>query len=49
MNKLNSKDIILHEHDTWSHFENSSEKIFRKQLKDEDVDVLEELKEKYGI
>jgi 5-methylcytosine-specific restriction enzyme subunit McrC len=49
LNKLNSKDIILHEHDTWSHFENSSEKIFRKQLKDEDVDVLEELKEKYGI
>ena len=49
MNKLNSKDIILHEHDTWSHFEDSSEKIFRKQLKDEDVAVLDELKEKYGI
>ena len=49
MNKLNSKDIILHEHDTWSHFENSSEKIFRKQLRDEDIAVLDELKEKYGI
>ena len=49
MSKSNSKDIILHEHDTWSHFEDSSEKIFRKQLKDEDVAVLDELKEKYGI
>ena len=49
MSKSNSKDIILHEHDTWSHFEDSSEKIFRKQLKDEDIAVLDELKEKYGI
>ena len=49
MSKSNSKDIILHEHDTWSHFQNSSEKIFRKQLKDEDIEVLDELKEKYGI
>jgi 5-methylcytosine-specific restriction endonuclease McrBC regulatory subunit McrC len=49
LSKSNSKDIILHEHDTWSHFEDSSEKIFRKQLKDEDVAVLDELKEKYGI
>ena len=49
MSKSNSKDIILHEHDTWSHFQNSSEKIFRKQLKDEDIAVLDELKEKYGI
>jgi len=49
LSKSNSKDIILHEHDTWSHFQNSSEKIFRKQLKDEDIEVLDELKEKYGI
>ena len=49
MSKSHLKDIILHEHDTWSHFENSSEKIFRKQLKDEDIAVLDELKEKYGI
>ena len=49
MSKSNSKDIILHEHDTWSHFQNSSEKIFRKQLKDEDIAVLDELQEKYGI
>jgi 5-methylcytosine-specific restriction endonuclease McrBC regulatory subunit McrC len=49
LSKSNSKDIILHEHDTWSHFEDSSEKIFRKQLKDEDIAVLDELKEKYGI
>ena len=49
MNKSNSKDIILHEHDTWSHFQNSSEKIFRKQLNDEDIAVLDELQEKYGI
>ena len=49
MNKLNSKDIILHEHDTWSHFEDSLDKIFRKQLKDEDIIILDELKEKYGI
>lgn len=49
MSKSNSKDIILHEHDTWSHFKDSSEKIFRKQLNDEDIAVLDELKEKYGI
>ena len=49
MSKSYPKDIILHEHDIWSHFENSSEKIFRKQLKDEDIAVLDELKEKYGI
>ena len=49
MSKSNSKDIILHEHDTWSHFQNSSEKIFRKQLNDEDIAVLDELQEKYGI
>jgi 5-methylcytosine-specific restriction endonuclease McrBC regulatory subunit McrC len=49
LSKSNSKDIILHEHDTWSHFKDSSEKIFRKQLNDEDIAVLDELKEKYGI
>jgi len=49
LSKSHPKDIILHEHDTWSHFQNSSEKIFRNQLKDEDIAVLDELKEKYGI
>ena len=49
MSKSNLKDIILHEHDTWTHFEDSSEKIFRTQLNDEDIAVLEELADKYGI
>ena len=49
MSKSNLKDIILHEHDTWTHFEDSSEKIFRTQLNDEDIAVLKELADKYGI
>jgi 5-methylcytosine-specific restriction enzyme subunit McrC len=49
LSKSNLKDIILHEHDTWTHFEDSSEKIFRTQLNDEDIAVLEELADKYGI
>ena len=49
MSKSNLKDIILHEHGTWTHFEDSSEKIFRIQLNDEDIAVLEELADKYGI
>ena len=49
MNKLNPNDIILHEHDTWPHFKDSLDKIFRIQLKDVDLDVLEQLNEQYGI
>ena len=49
MNKLNPKDIILHEHDTWPHFKDSLDKIFRIQLKDVDLDVLEQLNEQYRI
>ena len=49
MNKLNPKDIILHEHDTWLYFKDSLDKIFRIQLKDVDLDVLDQLNKQYQI
>jgi len=49
LNKSNLKNIILHEHETWPHHEDNSDKIFISQLTDEDIKVLDELKEKYGI
>ena len=47
----NSKEqtILLHEHESWSGSDNYSDKIFRKDLVSEDLVVLDELKEKYGI
>ena len=47
----NSKEqtIVLHEHESWSGSDNDSDKIFRKDLVSEDLDVLDKLKEKYGI
>ena len=48
MRKLFSKDIFLHEHDSWSKFEDG-EKIIRADLGPEDLAILNELKEKYQI
>jgi len=47
----NSKEqtIVLHEHESWSGSDNDSDKILRKHLVPEDLVVLDELKEKYGI
>ena len=47
----NSKEqtIVLHEHESWSGSDNDSDKISRKDLSPEDLDVLDKLKEKYGI
>ena len=47
----NSKEqsIVLHEHESWSGSDNDSDKILRNQLVPEDLVVLNELKEKYGI
>ena len=47
----NSKEqtILLHEHESWSGSDRDSDKISRDQLVPEDLAVLDELKEKYGI
>lgn len=47
----NSKEqtIVLHEHESWSGSDNDSDKILRNHLVPEDLVVLNELKEKYGI
>lgn len=49
MKNSKKQTIVLHEHESWSGSDNDSDKIFRKDLVSEDLDVLDKLKEKYGI
>ena len=49
MKNSKKQTILLHEHESWSGSDNDSDKIFRKDLVSEDLDVLDKLKEKYGI
>ena len=49
MKNSKKQTIVLREHESWSGSDNDSDKIFRKDLVSEDLDVLDKLKEKYGI
>ena len=49
MKNSKKQTIVLHEHESWSGSDNDSDKISRKDLVSEDLAVLDELKEKYGI
>ena len=49
MKNSKKQTIVLHEHESWSGSDNDSDKILRNHLVPEDLVVLNELKEKYGI